>query len=311
MAVNPSFDLTVGVPVYNGARYLREALDSVLAQDFPGVRVVISDNCSDDGTEAIAKEFAASHAGITYLRQSENLGAIRNFEAVLQACETEFFAWIGDHDRWSPNYASTLVAALRSHPHAVLAYPEVSRISMLGEVIEARCSADRWSALEEDALSRFRTLIWRRKSAVMIYGVARAAALKAIKLPRTLGPDNILLAELVLRGGFCFVPDTTFYYRELREAETPEEMWMRQRAELAVKGTGTPWWHVFAEIVKVIVRSSRLSPGKKLRAIDETIWAFQMRWSQTLRSENARWAACLAFANRVLARFRGTRVPSW
>lgn len=306
-----STEVTVGLPVYNGERFLRATLDSVLAQDHPPQRIVISDNCSRDGTEAICREFASAHACITYLRQPSNVGAIRNFEIVLEACETEFFAWVGDHDLWSPNYLSTLTAAMRADPTCVLAYPEVTRIDTEGAVIEAHCSPDRWSTRSDDAGERLRTLLWQRKTAFMIYGLARARALRQVHARRMLGPDNILLSELVLHGNFAFTPAATFFYRELRDAESVDEMWERQRTALKVHGSSRPLWGVFAETLRLVLRTPLLSWRQKLRALDETVWAFEMRSHGALRDESAARARTLHGVNWLFARFRGQRAPSW
>ena len=75
--------VTIGMPTYNGARYLAQSLDSLLAQDYPNWELVISDNCSTDGTEAIARSYAAQHPQIRYVRSPLNRGAAANFNRVL------------------------------------------------------------------------------------------------------------------------------------------------------------------------------------------------------------------------------------
>jgi glycosyltransferase involved in cell wall biosynthesis len=67
--------LTIGLPVYNGQNYLSESLDSLLAQTYPDLELIISDNASVDGTEAICRDYAARDGRIRYVRQQANIGA--------------------------------------------------------------------------------------------------------------------------------------------------------------------------------------------------------------------------------------------
>lgn len=66
--------VSVGMPVYNGEQYIREALDSLLAQTFADFELIISDNASTDGTKAICLEYAGKDSRIRYVRQTANRG---------------------------------------------------------------------------------------------------------------------------------------------------------------------------------------------------------------------------------------------
>ena len=67
--------VSIGMPVYNGEKYIREALDSLLAQTFTDFELIISDNASTDATEIICREYAAHYPQIRYVRQRVNRGA--------------------------------------------------------------------------------------------------------------------------------------------------------------------------------------------------------------------------------------------
>lgn len=90
--------LTVGLPVYNGEAFLREALDCLIGQDFTDFRLVISDNCSTDGTARIIAEYAAKDPRIIAFRQDTNIGAVANFRFVFDRCDTPYFAWAAADD---------------------------------------------------------------------------------------------------------------------------------------------------------------------------------------------------------------------
>src|SRR6266853_631610 len=75
--------VSVGLPVYNGEAYLRQVLESVLAQTFTEFELVISDNASTDGTEKICREYAAADPRIRWHRQARNRGVTWNFRQVV------------------------------------------------------------------------------------------------------------------------------------------------------------------------------------------------------------------------------------
>ena len=72
--------VSIGLPVYNGERFLTQALEALLSQTFTDFEIVISDNNSVDGTQAICERYAARHERISYIRQAANLGAAHNYK---------------------------------------------------------------------------------------------------------------------------------------------------------------------------------------------------------------------------------------
>jgi glycosyltransferase involved in cell wall biosynthesis len=106
--------VSIGMPVYNGEKYIREALDSLLAQTFGDFELIISDNHSTDDTPNVCKEYAAKDSRIKYIRQAENIGANANFEFVLQQAIGEFFMWAACDDYLeSNNYLSVMINTMK------------------------------------------------------------------------------------------------------------------------------------------------------------------------------------------------------
>jgi glycosyltransferase involved in cell wall biosynthesis len=93
--------VSIGMPVYNGEPFISKALDSLLAQTFTDFELIISDNASTDSTEAICREYAARDTRIRYVRQSENKGATKNFQFVLDEAQGQYFMWAAADDMWN------------------------------------------------------------------------------------------------------------------------------------------------------------------------------------------------------------------
>src|SRR5262249_18791456 len=83
--------VSIGLPVYNGAEFLEEAIESLLGQTFKDFELLISDNDSTDGTEEICRRYAARDPRIHYWRNTRNIGGMRNANLTLQLSRGEYF----------------------------------------------------------------------------------------------------------------------------------------------------------------------------------------------------------------------------
>lgn len=92
--------VSIGLPVYNGEFLIREALDSLLGQSFTDIEIIISDNNSEDGTEAICREYSNKDSRVVYFRQEKNIGAANNFRFVLGKGTGKYFMWAAHDDYW-------------------------------------------------------------------------------------------------------------------------------------------------------------------------------------------------------------------
>ena len=77
--------VSIGLPVFNGEKTIGLALHSILSQDYQNFEVIISDNCSTDGTEAIAQSYCKSDSRFRYYRQTVIIGLIQNFNDVFKS----------------------------------------------------------------------------------------------------------------------------------------------------------------------------------------------------------------------------------
>ena len=117
--------VTVGVPVYNGADYLDKCLACLRDQTYRDIEVLIFDNCSEDATGEIAQSFCAADPRFRYFRQPENKGCTPNFLDVLEAANTPYFLWRAADDTSDLNYIETLLALLQRHPERDMAVPNI------------------------------------------------------------------------------------------------------------------------------------------------------------------------------------------
>jgi glycosyltransferase involved in cell wall biosynthesis len=264
--------LTIGLPVYNGERYLRTALDDLLAQTYDDFELVISDNASTDSTPEICREYAARDPRIRYVRQSANIGAVPNHNILLDYARGRYFKWASHDDRYEPELLEACVHALEGHPELVLAHSWDGTVDELGQVVDS--GPYLLDTANPRPAARLRSLLFT-DGGNDFYGVFRTEDLRAVKpLGSYPHSDRTFMAELCLRGTFHQVPDVLFYRREHEQrtthAASPEALAASYDPRRKDDGKGRVG--LYAEYVGEFVRiiwCSSLSPGEKLRCYAE------------------------------------------
>lgn len=218
--------VSIAVPVFNGERYLRESLDGLLAQTFTDFELVIADNASTDGTEAICREYVARDARVRYHRNERNLGGPGNFRRVFELSRGEYHKWSTADDLWHPTFVERCVAVLDARPDVVLAYPRSNIVDATGAVI--RTFDDPLDLPEDSAVERVRRVIQESTLCHAHLGVLRRSAmLRTGLIGSELASDIRFLAEMAMLGKFAVVPEYLFGRRFHEESSS----WAREDAE--------------------------------------------------------------------------------
>jgi glycosyltransferase involved in cell wall biosynthesis len=203
--------VSVGMPVYNGARFVAASIESILLQTFRDFELIISDNASTDATEAICREYAKRDGRIRYYRSEQNRGAAWNNNRVVELARGEYFKWQAHDDYCDPTFIEKCLAGIRGDFSVVLCYPQFVRVDEQNRRLGVKSSR---VLGEAEPTTRHRSLIYRRDSCEEIFGVARTDVLRQTSL---IGPysnsDDTFLAELILHGRFREVPEPLFFYR--------------------------------------------------------------------------------------------------
>ena len=241
-----------GIPAYENAEYLPEALESLLGQTRRDFAIVVADDSGSDEPRRIVERYAGGDVPVVYRRNPERLGMAANWRAAFALARESFpgmelFAWGSDHDVWHPRWLAELVAALDAEPEAVAAYPHSYRIDAAGRVLRGPWSFD--TRAEPSPARRLELAVEGMSAGNMVYGLFRADALAAAGIFRSvLAPDRLLLTELAVRGRFVQVDDV-LWYRRFAKAVTNE----RQRETLFAGSpplhARLPWWIVHSAVV--------------------------------------------------------------
>jgi glycosyltransferase involved in cell wall biosynthesis len=213
--------VSIGMPVFNGEKYLTEALDSILVQTYRDFELIISDNASTDHTQQICREYATKNSRIHYYRNEKNLGAPKNYNRVFELSSGEYFKWAAHDDVLAPEYLQKCIAVLDKDPSIVLCHSKTGRIDEHGTLVGSynqgmlrRISS--WKPHE-----RFRDLIGLFYTSCPVFGVIRATSFRKSPLHGDyIGADRNLLAEIGLIGRIHEIPECLFFWRDHPDSYT-------------------------------------------------------------------------------------------
>ena len=205
--------VSIGLPVFNGERFLARAVDSVLAQTYEDWELLISDNGSADATVAIAEEYANRDPRIRLRVNERNLGAVANFEAVFHETTGRYFMWLAYDDWFDPSYLARCVQVLEDRRDYVMAFAGMNVVDDTGQPDRHR-TEPMDGAASRNVVARFHAVLWRLGDPTSpVFGVARRSALEQTgRIRNSNEPDRILIGELSLLGRIHQDPDLLFFH---------------------------------------------------------------------------------------------------
>jgi glycosyltransferase involved in cell wall biosynthesis len=219
--------ISIGLPVYNGEKYISESIDALLGQTYEDFELIISDNASTDGTAGICRRYAGQDSRVRYLCQPRNLGAAPNHNLVVGQARGELFKWAAADDIYAPDLLERCVEALDEYPHVVLAHSWTALVDSAGKVteeIEYPLATDSLRAPE-----RFRSMLYG-KAGDDVYGVIRTEVLRRTALLDSYHhSDRTITAELALQGPFYQIPDWLYFRRDHPDRAERARPTMRSR----------------------------------------------------------------------------------
>ena len=236
--------ICIGVPVYNGATYLRQALDSLLAQTYSDFLVVVLDDGSTDDSYSILERYAKQNSRISLFRNPSRTGLIAAWNRVAELSAELFnptyFAWFSDHDWVDQNWLEELYQTLEDNPGTVLAHPSITTVDAHGDIISGEgFFLDTASMPPLDAL-RAITLGFYGAGNV-IYGLFRYEFLRRIGfLPQEILPDRLTVSGICLFGDVRHVPTTRRYRRNLSPVNYSDVIVDRQLTTLVTSADQMP-----------------------------------------------------------------------
>jgi glycosyltransferase involved in cell wall biosynthesis len=204
--------VSVGLYVYNGERFLEEALGSILNQTFIDFELIISDNASTDRTREIAQAYAKRDGRIRYYRTEKNMGAGWNMRRVYELATGKYFKWAAADDLLESDLLRRCVEVLENDSGCVVAYAGTREVDENGTFIRNFVTPIRTDY--NDPVARFRGLLLDPYMCYQIFGLMRVSTLHQIPPHGSyVNGDGVLLARMSLLGRFYEISEHLFISR--------------------------------------------------------------------------------------------------
>lgn len=191
--------VSIGLITYNGAKHLKNSIESILNQDYSNTEIIISDDHSTDGTMEIINSYLKQSSEIKFLRNENNIGIVKNFEKVLAAGTGEFFMFASQDDLWDKHYITELVKALKENNRYLLATPYTIYIDTEGMPISGR---DDRPAVDGNSITNLQTYL-EDYANCWYYGIYRREKLlkvfKWFKQYPAWGGDVLFISKICLQ----------------------------------------------------------------------------------------------------------------
>jgi hypothetical protein len=303
--------ISIGMPVYNGENYLAEAVESLLGQTFSDFELIISDNGSTDGTEAICRKFQQRDARVRYYRESHNHGAVWNYNRLLDLARGEYFKWSSHDDVHAPTFLEKCLGVLQSRMDVAWCLCRIALIDEDGQPVASNINAfggtgdqtprvehsldaqssplTKYSRSSEKPHQRFDGVILSSSWGVDCYALMRTATLRKTRgFLATYGSEKTLLAELAMHGKYAEAPETLFFVRIHPQASGRHKSVKEQQAHVGPR-RGSRWIHPRLQMLFDYVTAIWRAPiglGDKMRCHWTIVkYMFQVqKWRRVLRS---------------------------
>lgn len=224
--------VTALLPCYNSAAFITRTLDSLAAQTWPDLEILIGDDCSTDDTFEIVSAFAAGRSDVRILRRTDNLGWLRNTNDLMANAAGELLFFAFHDDAVEPAYVERLVAALQDNPGAVLAYSDLELFHTGGraEMVVFDALAGRRGPLARGLVMGGQPENWWVPNRGLFHAEAfrRAGGIKP-NAEGEFSADWTWLLHLSLLGDFVRVPETLC--RKYYQKASLSRSWAFSRAQ--------------------------------------------------------------------------------
>jgi glycosyltransferase involved in cell wall biosynthesis len=260
------YRVSIGMPVFNGEKYLRDSIESIIDQTYQNFELIISDNASTDRTQEICLEYSRKDNRISYYRNDKNLGGPKNYNRVFELSSAEYFKWAAYDDVLAPEFLRKCVNVLDSDPSIVGCHCKTGRIDEYSNFLGYYNQGLLRRIDSPKPHERFRDLIGLYYTTTPFHGLYRRSLFARSQLHGSyVGADRNLVAELSLMGRIYEIPECLFYWREHPDSYTStfygsnrKDTLDRLRAEAAwwskEDGTYFPHWKNCIEYFKSVNR---------------------------------------------------------
>ncbi|MEM9519806.1 MAG: glycosyltransferase family A protein [Actinomycetota bacterium] len=257
----------VGIPVWNGADYLEQAVQSLLAQTRPPDQITIADNASSDDSLAIARGIAACEPTVSVISRPTNTGASFNYNDLVTQVETDLFAWLPHDDRWTPDLLAAMVR-VHDEDEVALAYGRRHSIDEHGQRLPTQPLTwddpagpiERLQRLFADPLDS------HLHDCTAVLGlIRRDVLLDTARIQPFSSSDKVLIVDIALRGRI--VPVDSVFERRVHQQSSvraqPDDASRQRWFDPAASGPATPQLRILRGFQRAVAAAPLPAPQRR------------------------------------------------
>lgn len=219
----------IGMPVYNGERFIYEAINSIINQTYTNWILFISDNNSQDKTFEIAQYFSNKDPRIICVKKWNNIGAIKNFEFTLMSSYCNYFKWMAHDDILENTFLEKCIHELKRDESIMFVCTGIRNIDSFHRTVREYPG---FHALATNSITKnVKKFLLHPEilgKANLIYSVFRTKFCKeiwnTIQIPECWGGDMVFMLAAIARGKYKILPDVLFNKRYCRETDSQEQI---------------------------------------------------------------------------------------
>lgn len=294
--------ITIAMPVYNGEKFIRNSLDSLLSQTFKDFELIISDNASTDSTSSICQEYAKKDTRIRYIRQNKNMGGIWNLNFVLQEAKCKYFMWAAVDDYWLPTFVEKNIKVLESDETIIGSISDVELYRELTEEFKPNINDPsnrntkkfQYVCPTSDSVEKRIGIYLKFFQASIIYGIYRTRVLKESCISDNFWANDFAIVLKTLRHGNLHVIDEVLMYRFVPDRPSRSLIHYQLKAKISIikiiflEFPFTFWflknfgWKIFIKnihiFIKINLRGGYVVLSETIRIIKRIIFRQDKFW---------------------------------
>jgi hypothetical protein len=201
--------VTVGIPTFNRAEWLRGSIESVLAQSYTQFRIIVSDNASTDETPDVVGSFGDQR--ITYVRSEHNVGAVANINRLIGLADTEYVVILPDDDFFYAGYLEAAVGLLDRFDNVGVVHSAFNHVDadkrVIRQVDALRCRSRMTIERSDRLLERLMVASWWLCFASTMYRTDALIAAGGLREDRGYFCDHDLWLQLALNWDFGYLAE--------------------------------------------------------------------------------------------------------
>jgi glycosyltransferase involved in cell wall biosynthesis len=206
--------ISIVLPTYNGARYIRTSIESCLTQTFPDFELIVVNDCSTDETLGILDEYALKDNRILIINNEFNKKLPLSLNTGFEKARGQYFTWTSDDNYYAPHALQEMLTALEANPQADLVYCDYHLIDDDGNITGVRKMGDVNTSFNK----------WFGAGACFLYKREVHAANNGYNPAAFLIEDYDFFVRAFMKFNFQYLPKTDlYYYREHASSLTAQQ----------------------------------------------------------------------------------------